>query len=90
MGSFQDTWRTMEFDLSAPFQGKTDPPDLTNVAAIVFGIEDRNNANVTFLVDDFILYKESDPCPQYLPADITGDCTVNLEDLAELGSQWLK
>jgi hypothetical protein len=90
LASSEDVWEIMEFDLSAPLQAPHAEYGLDNVIGFLFGIEDENNADVTFIIDDIILYSESEECPEYLAADINGDCTVDMGDLAAIGSQWLK
>ena len=89
LASSEDVWEIMEFDLSAPLQAPHAEYGLDNVIGFLFGIEDENNADVTFIIDDIILYSESEECPEYLAADINGDCTVDMGDLAAIGSQWL-
>lgn len=92
----EDMWTLIEFDLSAQLLSYDGSPPGSvqtlggDVSSIIVGIEDSSGPrNVTIAIDDIAFYKESG-CPDYLAADINGDCTVDMGDLAAIGSQWLK
>ena len=90
----EDPWQLIEFDLSAILHAYTSGiPEGSvktlgsSIAAITVGFEDKGARNVTIALDDIAFYRESE-CPEYLVADVNGDCQVTLGDLAIIAGQW--
>ncbi|MCK5000979.1 MAG: hypothetical protein KAS23_15660 [Anaerohalosphaera sp.] len=84
-----DTWETIEFDINGESSPGTSTFGLNMVAGFVIGTYDGGNTNVTYVVDDIMVYKESVPCQAHSPGDINLDCEVNMLDLAVLAAEWL-
>ncbi len=85
----ENVWMIVELDLKNGMEpgDSSFGPDM--VSGITLGTYDRGGTYVTYIIDDIMLSNQSVPCPDYSPADVNLDCSVNLEDLMALTLDWL-
>ena len=91
-----DVWEVLEVDLGSemarPGESELSVFGLTHVAGMYLGMEDQAAAGGTdawYAMDEIAFYAESPPCAGLPTGDLTGDCRVDMADLAAMAGAWM-
>ncbi len=86
-----DVWHIIEFSLDPEnVKGGSSFFGMDNVVGFAIGPTNDGNKQVTCIIDEITVYRESGECEKYIQGDVNLDCSVDLDDMSELAADWLE